>query len=120
MTDTRQIPDARAIANAPPVKEQPHVELTDWAILEVDGGDRHLAGLHTRQTKIRLTTAIASFLAASRLIQTQSGRSYELLGAPTDDPILRLAIVAHAIRSGVTVTADASSEFWDTIRRTTH
>lgn len=108
--------DKLAIASAPTVQEQPRLEISDWAILESGCGDQYLMGLHTYQSRLRLTTPIASFQAAGRLIQTKSGRIYELLGPPTQDPTVLLVMAVHAIRVGLSMTGDVSSEFWKTIQ----
>jgi hypothetical protein len=84
--------------NAPPVEEQPHMELIQWRVLISAGGHIHLIGFLLERPTIRLTTAVLSLWEREAL--TSSGRHYTLVGEPGEDEEARALIELRAIELG--------------------
>src|SRR5687767_11445644 len=65
-----------------PVADQPEATLTDWQVMELPNGDRHLVGYAVEEREGRASSAVDTFdLAAMRAV-TSSGRVYQLKGRP--------------------------------------
>lgn len=62
------------------VDEIPEILLERWSIRETPNGDRYFVGFNTIECDGRVSTAIVSFDAHTRLAITASGRQYRLLG----------------------------------------
>lgn len=67
--------------DAPAVSEQPQASLSHWAIHEV-GVDLFLIGWNIDQDCPRYTSQLVQFDRHTRTAVTQSGRHYQLVGAP--------------------------------------
>lgn len=65
-----------------PVNEVPHIVLEDWAVLELEGGDRHFAGYNITEGEGRASSKIVEFDPATLKGITSSGRVYQLQGRP--------------------------------------
>lgn len=62
------------------VGDMPEVPLLHWSIRETDSGSRHFVGYNALLREGRVSTAIISFDARTRIGLTQSGRRYLLEG----------------------------------------
>jgi len=80
---------------APPVEEQPHMELVQWRVFMRSNGDIHLIGFLLERPTIRMTTAVVSFWKREAI--TSTGRRYTLIGAPAEDEHARALIEIRAI-----------------------
>jgi hypothetical protein len=109
--------------DASSVKEQPVAQFADWRLLELPGnGDRHLIGRPIGIADSRVTTAIHAIDLKARTLRTQSGRVYQLVSPPTNDPERLVAIYAHAAVNGLDVDTalDVSMEFWAAVVGRSH
>ena len=71
---------------ASPVATVPVVRLGRWRVYEAaDTGHRHFAGCNLDRGTGRVSTAITAYEATTHRGCTQSGRVYELTGAPALD-----------------------------------
>ena len=72
------------IWGTPGIAEQPSITLVRWRVLEVTEGprvgERHLVGYNEEDWEGRVSTAIMSFDATTKLCITKSGRVYKLVG----------------------------------------
>ena len=76
-----------AVWEARPVADVPVVRLARWRVYEVaDARSRHFTGHNIDRDTGRVSTAITAYDATTHRGCTQSGRVYELIGAPALDP----------------------------------
>lgn len=68
--------------NVLPINLAPEVELTDWAVFELENGDRHFAGYNITHSEGRASSLIVSFDKTNMTGITSSGRVYSLVGKP--------------------------------------
>jgi hypothetical protein len=68
--------------NVEGVSGEPEIVLVRWRILETDSGERHLVGAREDDFTGRVSTAITTFDPSRMMAMTQSGRTYQLRGAP--------------------------------------
>lgn len=80
---------------APPIEEQPHMELVQWRVLMSGNGDIHLIGFLLERPTIRLTSAVLSLWKREAI--TSSDRRYKLVGPPSEDEYARALIEMRAI-----------------------
>jgi hypothetical protein len=64
------------------VDVEPEIVLVRWRILQTDQGDRHLVGAREDDFTGRVSTAVLEFDVSRLVAVTQSGRIYQLSGAP--------------------------------------
>ena len=94
---------------APPVAEQPHMELVQWRVFMRSNGDIHLIGFLLERPTIRLTTAVVSFWKREAI--TSSGRRYTLVGAPSEDGHARALIEMWAVEL-LPAWRDVTAFYW--------
>lgn len=99
---------------APSVSQQPSVEVDAWRVIELPDGERFLICVPRGTQTLRTTTCINRVNAASRIVETHSGRIYHLECPPmsddgTDDWASAMSIYAMH-RFGPQV--DKSMELW--------
>ena len=94
---------------APPVEQQPHMELVQWRVLMSGNGDIHLIGFLLERPTIRLTTAVVSLWKCEAI--TSSGRHYTLVGAPSEDEHARALIEMRAIEL-MPAWCDVTDFYW--------
>jgi hypothetical protein len=97
--------------NAPGVDDQPRLQLSDWR-MHLVGQHTHLVGFLPNGFTCRVTTPIATVLSASRLVQTSSGRLYELDGPPAHDPLALAVIRARLHQLFGNIDADVTMNYW--------
>jgi hypothetical protein len=69
-----------------PPEIEPSTTLVRWQVMRVeDSGERHLVGWAQHAREGRVSSAVVSWDAATRLAVTLSGRAYELAGPPGAD-----------------------------------
>jgi hypothetical protein len=68
--------------NVQGVEGEPEIVLVRWRILETESGERHLVGAREDEFTGRVSTAITTFDPLRMMAMTQSGRTYQLRGAP--------------------------------------
>ena len=98
--DAEFLPGLRIVnrRNAPPVEEQPHMQLMQWRVLMSAGRHIHLIGFLIERPTIRMTTAVVSLWEREAI--TSSGRRYTLVGDPGEDEEARALIEMRAIELG--------------------
>ena len=67
--------------NVESVNGEPEIVLVRWRIMETDTGERHLVGARDDFTG-RVSTAMTKFDPLRMVATTESGRIYQLRGAP--------------------------------------
>ncbi len=102
--------------DAPPVAEQPAVQVKSWRVIEAVNGDRHLLMI-LDHGPLRITSAIANFDPATAELTTQSGRRYELLCPPEERQVQLSLLAANAIRAGLIDGVDISDALWKLIKK---
>ena len=65
---------------APPVSDEPEVQLIDWDIKKDAAGNGYFVGTRANDGLGRVSTAIVEFDPERGRGRTQSGRVYELIG----------------------------------------
>jgi len=70
-----------------PVHQAPSLVLHLWSVMEIQDGlgrpwTRHLLGIRTAESKVRVSTAIEVLDPVTRRALTRSGRVYELAQGP--------------------------------------
>lgn len=71
-----------ALWTAPSLDEEPSVILTRWSIYEIEGTTWHFVGYLGARNRGRVSGAIVTFDPITARGKTQSGRLYQLQGAP--------------------------------------
>lgn len=92
--------------------------ITSWSIKEVNWGanellTRHLIGFVLQESAGRATSAIQSFDKENRLIQTQSGRLYQLIGEPGTHGDAEYVWKQWKNINGVRDEKDVTHEYWN-------
>lgn len=78
-----QAADAYSFWVIGPVEESPHVELAAWRVMQLVDGSRHLVGTSLGDNSAgRVSSRIVCFDALRSAAVTDSGRVYQLVGAP--------------------------------------
>jgi hypothetical protein len=104
------------IRPAPDVLDQPQVQTRQWRLLRY--GDHHfLMCQRVGASTVRVTTPIQSMNPASMTVQTGSGRVYELLGPPSDDPAFLADVQLNLKLSGLQGVTDVSLQIYAEIKR---
>jgi hypothetical protein len=104
------------IRPAPNVLDQPRVQTRQWRLLRY--GDHHfLMCQRVGASTVRVTTPIQSMNLASMTVQTGSGRVYELLGPPSDDPAFLADVQLNLKLSGLQGVTDVSLQIYAEIKR---
>jgi hypothetical protein len=104
------------IRPAPNVLDQPRVQTRQWRLLRY--GDHHfLMCQRVGASTVRVTTPIQSMNPASMTVQTGSGRVYELLGPPSDDPAFLADVQLNLKLSGLQGVTDVSLQIYAEIKR---
>lgn len=97
--------------DAPDVRNQPRLSVHDWRMYQV-GEHIHLVGFLENGFTCRVTTPIDAVVAASRQVQTSSGRIYELDGPPAHD-IQAMAIIGARLHQLFgAVDSDVTMNYW--------
>jgi hypothetical protein len=91
--------------------------IASWSIKEVVWGDnelptRHLIGFVRQEGAGRATSAVQSFDKEHRLIQTQSGRLYQLIGEPGQDGDAEYVWKRWRNFNGAQDEKDVTHEYW--------
>ncbi len=92
------------------------MEVHSWRLLKAASGELHLGTLRDRQADrvvVRLTSVLAKFDVAARMVTTASGRRYVLMGPPESSPLERQAIRNGAAHLGLADGIDISDPFWE-------
>ena len=96
---------------APPTAAQPRMSMYDWRIIEFDEQSA-LVGFLDNGFTCRMTTEIASINLPAREVRTQSGRLYELFGAPASEPERLASIAARVAVSVHSSWLDITDAVW--------
>jgi hypothetical protein len=81
------------------VDEEPHARLQRWGVMADFSGYR-LVGIHAGTGRGRVSSPIVAYDSHARIVETESGRRYHLVGDP--DPDMAATIIRiHAARWGV-------------------
>lgn len=98
-----------------PVSRQPQLTLTDWRVMQLHDGDRHLVGYCIENREGRVSSVVRKFDAAARALETGTGRVYRLSGPPgrsaDADYVWRTWLEANQL----THAEDVSGEVYDAI-----
>ncbi len=114
MTATPGAPGGFTFANerdAPPVKDQPRVEVLSWRAVETPAGELYLM-MFREAGVVRNTSAVVSVDAGRRLLTTSSGREYVLHGPPEEEAVAKGMLHANAVRIGLASARDVSDRLW--------
>ena len=65
-----------------PVGEQPTLTMSNWNVVELEDGSRHLVGFIEENRDGRVSSPVASLDTASLEVRTRTGRRYILHGPP--------------------------------------
>lgn len=92
--------------------------IASWSIKEINWGanelpTRHLIGFVRQDSAGRTTSAIQSFDKENRLIQTQSGRLYQLIGEPGTHGDAEYVWEQWKNFNGARDEKDVTNEYWD-------
>ena len=112
-----------AVWVASPGLAVPVVRLTRWRVYEaVDTRARHFAGHNLAKATGRVSSAIAEYDAATHRGRTESGRVYELIGAPALEPDADAEYVwrAWCALNWVSAYVDVTHEYIDAPPRKFH
>lgn len=98
--------------DAPPVDEQPRVEVHCWRLFRMQSGAEHLVTMRSGGIA-RVTSSIASINCAERTFTTESGRVYAILTPPEVGELeSRILNAAAASVLGVLDALDVSVATW--------
>lgn len=101
--------------DALPVEDQPVVSLHVWRVVETADGERYILAIMPGGAQ-RLTSALVSFDPLTRTARTTSGRCYEFLQAPDNDPFVCEVFAQRLIYSNLKATRDVSDAMWQEIQ----
>jgi len=104
------------IRQAPDVLDQPRVQTSQWRLLR-DGDQLFLMCQRVGTSTIRATTPIRSVDPASMTLHTASGRVYDLLGPPSEDPEFLVAVQLHLEFSGLQGVTDVSLQIYADMKK---
>jgi hypothetical protein len=93
-----------------PVDSQPRLRLANWRIMRTERGEIHFIGYAVDNHEGRVSTAIESVDLAARTGVTRSGRLYELIGDPGQDPDADYVWAMWARVNGVKHAEDVTAE----------
>lgn len=94
------------------VAEEPEVTLTNWQVLELPNGDRHLVGYALESRRGRVSSCIETFDRLSLRAVTSSGRTYQLRGHPGIDRDGEYVWRLWARLNQAPQFSDVSAEVW--------
>jgi hypothetical protein len=103
--------------NVEDVDGEPEVVLVRWRVMETEGGDRHLIGAREDGITGRVSTAITMFDSSRMMAMTQSGRTYQLHGAPGYNADAQYVWEQWCVVNGVQISNDVTAEFYDDPKR---
>jgi hypothetical protein len=104
---------------APPVDQQSIVRPLAWRIVQTASGTCYLVA-KLPDGSFRMTSALKTTDAATRVAVTDSGRAYQLEEAPTDDADtveMLMGVVQFSLASR---HEDVSAQVWESMLRSTH
>lgn len=96
---------------AGPVHAQPCVELVQWRVMRTAAGTTHLVGIREGKETGRASSALLAFNIDRMTAQTESGRTYQLLGGPGLAEDAAYVWQQWAIVNGVEVWEDCTAVF---------
>lgn len=96
-----------------PVAEQPESTLTDWQVMELPNGDRHLVGYAVEDKEGRASSAIDTFDLVNLRAVTSSGRVYQLRGRPGWNKDAEYVWKRWLRINDAAVYVDVSASVWD-------
>ena len=94
--------------NVASVNGEPEIVLVRWRVMETDTGERHLVGARDDFTG-RVSTAITKFDPLRMVATTESGRIYQLRGAPGDNADAQYFWEKWCLLNGVRKSFDVSA-----------
>lgn len=103
-----------------PVSEQPRLTLIRWRVFETELGERHFVGYCRENRNGRVSSAIETLDPSTRRATTRSGRVYQLVGPPGNDPEGWATWPLWAYRNEVESFRDVSDEVFAMISEPTH
>ncbi len=114
MTAAPGTPGVFTFANerdAPPVTEQPRVEVLSWRAVETPAGELYLM-MFREAGVVRNTSTVVYVDASRRLLTTSSGREYVLHGPPEEEVVAKGVLQGNAVRIGLATARDVSDRLW--------
>lgn len=105
------------IWRTPSVENEPVIELTDWRVFALSSNEMetrtlHLVGYQQAYRQGRISTALIMYDPATKRAQTQSGRTYILIGGPgsgSSDGLYTLDVWSRM--NGFTNKEDVTADF---------
>jgi hypothetical protein len=102
-----------AMWNVKGVDGEPEIVLVRWRVLETDSGDRHLVGAREDDFTGRVSTAITTFDPSRMVATTQSGRTYQLRGAPGYNADAEYVWERWCRVNGVRISSDVTAAVYE-------
>lgn len=98
------------------IDQVPYIEITRWKIFRVtselwEEQTLHLVGYNLTEMHGRASSAIVKFSSEDRIVTTESGRQYKLIGEPGYDPDAFYVWGIWCTRNQVKEFFDASEEY---------
>jgi len=94
------------------VADEPQTTLTNWQVVELPNGDRHLVGYAIEAREGRVSSRIHTFDQTTLRAVTRSGRTYQLRGRPGVDTDAACVWRTWMRLNHATDFADVSSQVW--------
>lgn len=94
------------------VEDEPETTLTNWQVLELPNGDRHLVGYAVEDREGRVSSSVQAFDRESLCAVTSSGRVYRLKGRPGVDKDAECVWRTWARINQALQFTDISSAIW--------
>ena len=94
--------------NVASVNGEPEIVLVRWRVMETDTGERHLVGARDDFTG-RVSTAITKFDPLRMVATTESGRIYQLRGAPGHNADAQYVWEQWCLGNGVRKSSDVTT-----------
>lgn len=104
------------------IDDEPCTRLVEWRVFHcqvpgLDGATTHLVGYCPRNREGRVSSPIDTFDPTRRLVETQSGRVYELVGRPGSCPDADHTWGCWRRINDATVVADVTSQHFAQIQQ---
>jgi hypothetical protein len=104
------------LSDAPAVAEQPRVSIQQWRVMRLATAGDVLVGVQDGVLATRVSTDLISVRAAQREVTTVSGRVYELMGPPANNPDMLVLLAARVVVSSGPIVEDVTPQYWALIQ----
>lgn len=98
-----------------PPSRQPELTLKQWRVKQLPDGDRHLMGYCLENGEGRVSSRIVRLDCGSRIVETGSGRIYQLQGPPGNHMDAEYVWNFWLRANGLSKAKDVTSETYNAI-----